>query len=487
MSSLDDDSGPDSDKRPLGQLLVDAGLLSSADLGEVLAKQRDSGLPLGRMLVDGGYVAAHSIAMALAEQHGGLLKTEYGFATGRAGIRPSELRGVDEPIPGHVPAVESPQGGTMGAGLRLAGATEQDELRVEVPAPVAPSIEELRVELPEPVAPVVDEVRVELPAPVAPVVDDVRVELPTPAPPVVDEVRVELPEPAPPSSEETASEPAAYEPAAYVPAPYVPAPSPIDELRVEPAPPVLDELRVETPLPPPPEPAEFHIELPEPVEFHIEPIAPAELATDESRLELEAAVAELQTRYDDGQARYEELEARHQELGARYQTLEGRFHEAELAAGHVDEATAKQAELEARGVGLQELNAELEARYADLRARYRELEEHSRVQAAALESVRAGFEDAVARLEAERSRTGPAPGPVRSDDRHELFVPTGEGYSLLERPGPAPAAGTEVELSSGERFSVMRVGPSPLPGEAHACAYLDRIGSGVDDSLTGAL
>jgi hypothetical protein len=472
MSSLDDDSGPDSDKRPLGQLLVDAGLLSSADLEEVLAKQRDSGLPLGRMLVDGGYVAAHSIAMALAEQHGGLLKTEYGFATGRAGIRPSELRGVDEPIPGHVPAVESPQGGTMGAGLRLAGATEQDELRVEAPAPVAP---------------VVDEVRVELPAPVAPVVDDVRVELPTPAPPVVDEVRVELPEPAPPSSEETASEPAAYEPAAYVPAPYVPAPSPIDELRVEPAPPAFDELRVETPLPPPPEPAEFHIELPEPVEFHVEPIAPAELATDESRLELEAAVAELQTRYDDGQARYEELEVRHQELGARYQTLEGRFHEAELAAGHADEASAKLAELEARGAELQELNAELEARHADLGARYRELEEHNRVQAAALESVRAGFEDAVARLEAERSRTGPAPGPVRSDDRHELFVPTGEGYSLLECPGPAPAAGTEVELSSGERFSVMRVGPSPLPGEAHACAYLDRIGSGVDDSLTGAL
>jgi hypothetical protein len=472
MSSLDDDSGPDSDKRPLGQLLVDAGLLSSADLEEVLAKQRDSGLPLGRMLVDGGYVAAHSIAMALAEQHGGLLKTEYGFATGRAGIRPSELRGVDEPIPGHVPAVESPQGGTMGAGLRLAGATEQDELRVEAPAPVAP---------------VVDEVRVELPAPVAPVVDDVRVELPTPAPPVVDEVRVELPEPAPPSSEETASEPAASEPAAYVPAPYVPAPSPIDELRVESAPPALDELRVETPPLPPPEPAEFHIELPEPVEFHIEPTAPAELATDESRLELEAAVAELQTRYDDGQARYEELEVRHQELGARYQTLEGRFHEAELAAGHADEASAKLAELEARGAELQELNAELEARHADLGARYRELEEHNRVQAAALESVRAGFEDAVARLEAERSRTGPAPGPVRSDDRHELFVPTGEGYSLLERPGPAPAAGTEVELSSGERFSVMRVGPSPLPGEAHACAYLDRIGSGVDDSLTGAL
>ena len=72
----------DSNRSPLGQLLVDAGLLSSADLQKILEQQVETGLPLGRMLVDGGYVPAHSVAMALAEQHGGLLKTEYGFATG---------------------------------------------------------------------------------------------------------------------------------------------------------------------------------------------------------------------------------------------------------------------------------------------------------------------------------------------------------------------------------------------------------------------
>ena len=71
-----------SDKPPLGQRLVDVGLLSAVDLEEILKKQRETGLPLGHMLVQGGYVAGHSVAMALADQHGGLLKTEYGFATG---------------------------------------------------------------------------------------------------------------------------------------------------------------------------------------------------------------------------------------------------------------------------------------------------------------------------------------------------------------------------------------------------------------------
>src|SRR3954454_15164785 len=73
----------DAERVPLGQLLVDSGLLDAADLERVLEEQRRTGAPLGRMLVEGGYVASSTIAMALADQHGGLLKTEYGFATGR--------------------------------------------------------------------------------------------------------------------------------------------------------------------------------------------------------------------------------------------------------------------------------------------------------------------------------------------------------------------------------------------------------------------
>lgn len=78
-----------SEKPRLGQRLVEVGLLSAADLEEALQKQRETGLPLGRMLVEGGYVPGHSVAMALADQHGGLLKTEYGFATGWSGALPA--------------------------------------------------------------------------------------------------------------------------------------------------------------------------------------------------------------------------------------------------------------------------------------------------------------------------------------------------------------------------------------------------------------
>ena len=67
---------------PLGQLLVEAGLLSPVDLELALAEQKGTNRPLGRILVERGFVAVPTIANALAEQHGGLLKTEYGFATG---------------------------------------------------------------------------------------------------------------------------------------------------------------------------------------------------------------------------------------------------------------------------------------------------------------------------------------------------------------------------------------------------------------------
>ena len=82
MAVPEANSQHDADRVPLGQLLVDSGLLDAADLERVLEEQRRTGAPLGRMLVDGGYLASSTIAMALADQHGGLLKTEYGFATG---------------------------------------------------------------------------------------------------------------------------------------------------------------------------------------------------------------------------------------------------------------------------------------------------------------------------------------------------------------------------------------------------------------------
>ena len=56
-------------------------------------------------------------------------------------------------------------------------------------------------------------------------------------------------------------------------------------------------------------------------------------------------------------------------------------------------------------------------------------------------------------------------------DTHLLFVWTPTGYQLREREGEPPAVGEEVE-DDGTRLRVMKVGVSPLPGDARPCAFL---------------
>ena len=58
-------------------------------------------------------------------------------------------------------------------------------------------------------------------------------------------------------------------------------------------------------------------------------------------------------------------------------------------------------------------------------------------------------------------------------DGHLLFVWKTSGYELHEGEGDAPAAGSEVERD-GETLRVVKLGPSPLPGDRRACAYLGR-------------
>jgi hypothetical protein len=67
---------------PLGQLLVERGHLTDQQLDSALAEQSRSGLPLGQVLIGLGYVTAATIAQALATQQGGLVRTEFGLATG---------------------------------------------------------------------------------------------------------------------------------------------------------------------------------------------------------------------------------------------------------------------------------------------------------------------------------------------------------------------------------------------------------------------
>jgi len=56
-------------------------------------------------------------------------------------------------------------------------------------------------------------------------------------------------------------------------------------------------------------------------------------------------------------------------------------------------------------------------------------------------------------------------------DGHLLFVWKPSGYELREEAGDVPAVGAEVE-ADGAVMRVTKIGPSPLPGDKRACAYL---------------
>src|SRR5438552_18708196 len=53
---------------PLGQLLLDRGVISEKQLGSALEEQERSGLPLGQVIIGLGYVTASTIAQALGKQ-----------------------------------------------------------------------------------------------------------------------------------------------------------------------------------------------------------------------------------------------------------------------------------------------------------------------------------------------------------------------------------------------------------------------------------
>jgi hypothetical protein len=65
---------------PLGSILVRRGVLTEEQLAAALAEQQRSGEKLGEVLVRLGFAIAPTVGLGLAAQHGGPLKTEYGYA-----------------------------------------------------------------------------------------------------------------------------------------------------------------------------------------------------------------------------------------------------------------------------------------------------------------------------------------------------------------------------------------------------------------------
>jgi hypothetical protein len=158
------------------------------------------------------------------------------------------------------------------------------------------------------------------------------------------------------------------------------------------------------------------------------------------------ALALLGRELRDREARVEERERRALELDEREQRLVGEEHSARSTVE----------EVEARERLLREREDELHAREARLLAD--EL------------GVRRRSEEVAAR-EALAEREGRAARPGAEAERCLLFVPGSGGYRLVSLDVRPPAEGESLEIN-GERFSVLRLGRSPLPGDARPCVYL---------------
>jgi hypothetical protein len=66
----------------LGEVLLQHGIVDADQLAVALAEQQKTGRPLGEIIVELGYAPGPIVAQALATQRGGMVKTEYGYATG---------------------------------------------------------------------------------------------------------------------------------------------------------------------------------------------------------------------------------------------------------------------------------------------------------------------------------------------------------------------------------------------------------------------
>jgi hypothetical protein len=81
-----------------------------------------------------------------------------------------------------------------------------------------------------------------------------------------------------------------------------------------------------------------------------------------------------------------------------------------------------------------------------------------------------------ARLPDEHAVAPADASPNGAPGSHVVFVPSPNGYALVEREGAAPAPGETVVLEHpGGAYAVTKVAASPMPGDARRCAYLQPV------------
>ena len=165
------------------------------------------------------------------------------------------------------------------------------------------------------------------------------------------------------------------------------------------------------------------------------------------------------------------LDERAAQLAAATAEIQRREAQVAALAGDIEtRLETESGELDSREAALDAFTATLAEREAAVTQREHDVEQRRR-ELGAVELQRASVERREAAVaERERTRVPVIEVEAVQATSHVLFVP-GERYWLAEGAGNPPPPGTLVELE-GVTYLVARLGASPLPGDARACAYL---------------
>jgi len=448
----------------IGRILVAAGLLTEEQLALALEEQEQTGKRLGEIVVRRGFMSGPALANALAEQHGGVLKTEYGFASGLGGV--AARRAASE-------------SGAPISPLRPPGAAEVPQLRtVEPLATPTPQPEPEAGAHQERDEPVVElEAPVEPTAPVEAVQPLLRpADSPTPA-------ADPEPEPEPALVEEPTPEPEPEEATAMPDAPVetIRPPTPVEPLRPPAPPEPIQPLLRPVELPPPaleaepepeiePEPEPPVAETPAAVAwFEPEPASDVESEPEpEPAPGLTAVEAVAPTVVPEPEHDPEPVSFEPPAITAVPEPVERAFAPEPHAEPEPENQPEPEAELAPAAVVPDDRDALIEALRERLDAQEREIAdlreqlEHERTQ-----------RDVQVHVWSEEQPSPEPPAAPSQPESYLLCVPTPAGYVLLDREGVLPKVGEPAEVPEQDgSFTVTKV--VRLPRNGRPCAYLQR-------------
>ena len=478
----------------LGRILIAAGLLNEEQLGQALEEQAQTGRRLGEIIVQRGFISGPALANALAEQHGGVLKTEYGFASGLGGVvarRAAAEAGT--PVSPLRPPDPTPMPTLRTAESEESSDAPMPTLRAAEPEPEGPS-EAFQQEAPEPPMPVESEPEPQPEQPLEPPplfrpaepaapasVEPAEEPTPPPAavsplPPTEPPELSSQPEPTIEAQEhslepvskplaeaaEPMPEPVALRPPDFAPVQHAPeVPSPEPELfrpsESEPTPPTGSAEPVLEPVelrPADLEELEQVATEPEP-ELVVQPepeLAPAAEATEPLPEPVELRPPDPQLAHESVGPMAPEPEPTPpvEDVDPVSETVVQTSSAEEPAATMRDE----------RDELIESLRARVETQEVEL-ANLREQLEQERSR-----------KDVQVHVWPEEQAPAEPTGPVQAE-QYLLCVPTSAGYVLIDRVGALPSVGQAVDVPEEEgRFTVTKV--VRLPRNGRPCAYLQR-------------